>query len=221
VANEVLAVVRPELGALEVTGADRLEWLNGVLTCDVLSLVDGEARWGLALTKQGKVVTEVFVLSGSVSVTLAVSPGTASAVAAWLDGFLIMEDAEVADVSEAWSWATFHGTGSAAAAAQLVAARPGWRAAALDFTPAGGALVLLPRADLEELSTRAEARAGIHLASLDEWEGFRVRHLLPAFGQDFSEKNSPHDASMERRAVSWTSSPSSSTPCPTRSTCSR
>jgi folate-binding protein YgfZ len=133
-----------------------------------------------------------------------VSPGTANNVVAWLDAFLIMEDAEVAEATNAWSWATLHGEGASAAAERLVAGRAGWRSSALSFTPAGGAVVLVPRSELDVLATAVQASAGVHLASPDEWEGFRVRHLLPAFGRDFSEKSSPHDASMERRAVSWT-----------------
>jgi folate-binding protein YgfZ len=41
------------------------------------------------------------------------------------------------------------------------------------------------------------------LASDADWEAFRIQHAFGRFGVDFSENGNPHEAALDRRAVSW------------------
>ena len=54
---------RHEQGILRVTGADRLTWLNGLLTNDVLTRSRCYAAW---LTPQGRMITDMFVVDRDV-----------------------------------------------------------------------------------------------------------------------------------------------------------
>src|SRR5689334_15076686 len=94
---------------LTVTGPERLSWLQGVVTADVASLAPGEGCWSLVLTRQGKILADVLVVAAVDRVLLAVPPATARAIEEYLASFLIMEDAELADTSDAHAWLTLHG----------------------------------------------------------------------------------------------------------------
>jgi folate-binding protein YgfZ len=54
-----LLLAAPELGTLEVTGKDRLSWLNGLITSDVGKLRPGEGSYGLSVAKNGKIQCEL------------------------------------------------------------------------------------------------------------------------------------------------------------------
>ena len=55
-------VVEEDRRTLRVTGKDAVTWLNGLVTCDVASADGRRAVYGLLLTKQGKVVTDLEVV---------------------------------------------------------------------------------------------------------------------------------------------------------------
>ena len=65
---------RPECGLLEVTGADRTRWLDGMLTNDVTRLAPGRQGSGcpaLVLTRTGRIVADPHVLAFETSFWLA------------------------------------------------------------------------------------------------------------------------------------------------------
>jgi tRNA-modifying protein YgfZ len=52
---------------LVVSGPDRKTWLDGLLTCAVTEVTATKAGYGLLLTKQGKIVSDVFLLDSGTS----------------------------------------------------------------------------------------------------------------------------------------------------------
>jgi tRNA-modifying protein YgfZ len=197
-----LIVEQPALGTLVVSGPDRKTWLNGLVTCEVANLEPGQGAFGLALTKQGKIVSDLNVVAGERELFVSVAPGAPLFEA--LEAFLIMEDATLADRSTEFSWLTLHGP-SAAVLAATAGGRGQAIAAPIDWTGLGGAAIVVPRPAAAELA-RALAAAGssARLSSAEEFEAFRIERGLPRFGVDYDARDNPHDASLERRAVSWT-----------------
>ena len=200
-----LVALLPERGTLTVRGKDRRSWLNGLLTCDLNQVELGKAAFGLALTKQGKISSDLFVLENEHSIELSVAAGVAPALRETLDRHLVMEDAEIEDRSAELGWIALYGPSAAALARQLGTERA-LPSAALALTALGGALVVAPRADLAACGARLVELGGnrAHLASAEEWLGFRVAQGLGAFGIDFGPLDNPHEAALERRAISWT-----------------
>jgi folate-binding protein YgfZ len=49
----------------------------------------------------------------------------------------------------------------------------------------------------------APLAGGARLGDAAQWHDWRVEHGLPEFGVDFGSADNPHDAALERRAVSW------------------
>ncbi|MDE1905649.1 MAG: folate-binding protein YgfZ [Rhodospirillales bacterium] len=53
----------PHRGVLELTGEDRVAFLNGLVSNDVARAVPGNAVWAAMLTPQGKYLVDFFILS--------------------------------------------------------------------------------------------------------------------------------------------------------------
>lgn len=199
-----LWVARPDLGTLVVTGSERLSWLQGIVTSDVERLSNGEGSWGLVLTKQGKILADVAIVAAAEAAYLGIVRSAIERVAEWLSQFLVMEDAEIAERSDDFGWAVLHGPRAFGVAEELArsAGSPGG-AAAIDFTGLGGAALVVPRDAFAKVEAEAMGRSGVHAASEAEWQRLRVERLLPLYGIDIDDKRSPHEASLDRRAVSW------------------
>ncbi|MEP7053334.1 MAG: hypothetical protein ABJB12_23425, partial [Pseudomonadota bacterium] len=198
----VLVVLQPARGTLAVTGSEAKSWLNGLVSCDVLKVSPGQGAFGLVLNKQGKIQSEVEVVATARGLLLGVSPGVAEKLSAALDKFLVMEDAELSNATDAYAWVDFHGTG-AGALATSVAEACGGTAAIINFTSRGGATVVVERGQLLELQRFVERTPALSWASDAEWEAFRISQALGQFGVDFGEADNPHEAALDRRAVSW------------------
>jgi folate-binding protein YgfZ len=196
--REAVLLSGADRDTLIVTGPDRRSWLEGLITCELKNLAPGAGTWGLVLTRQGKVQSVVWVVASAEALHLALSPGTGPAMAAELGRMLIMEDAELAPPAEPQTWFSLHGPEAAARAARW-AERAGGVSAAIDFTGLGGAALVVPRA---REGVVLEGNAG---SLLDEsaWARLRLERGLPEFGVDFDAGDRPHEAALDRRAVSW------------------
>ena len=177
---------------LVATGKDRVSWLNGLVTCDLAKAAakgaSSEALYGLAVGKTGKILADIVFVVGEDRVLMVVPREGREALRASLEHYLIMEDVEVlADESKVL---LVDGPGAAAA---LDAARSaGASGGALE----GGAVVI---GDAED----ALLAAGAAKVSDDAWEAQRIERGVPRFGADFGDGTYPQEASLEKRAVSF------------------
>lgn len=164
---------------LLVRGPERKTWLDGLLTSKVVDVSAGSAGYGLLLTKQGKIVTDAFLLDTGSELFVGVAPGRGHAVRELLERYLVMEDAELEEAERAYGWYLALGAPEVGAGA-IVSGR-------------------LSLGDLQaELGLTEESLA---LPSADE---LLAAHGLGVFGVDFGERDNPHEASLDRIAVSWT-----------------
>jgi folate-binding protein YgfZ len=90
---------RRERGVLRVTGADRIEWLNNLLTNDLKQSAEPRACHAAWLTPQGRMVTDVIVVETGFETWLDVPAPLAASLAEQLDRLIFAEDARVADAS--------------------------------------------------------------------------------------------------------------------------
>jgi folate-binding protein YgfZ len=172
-----------ERDTLVVRGPDRKSWLDGLLTCAVAEVAPGVGRYGLLLTKQGKIVSDVFLADSGSLLFVGVAPGHGAAVHALLDRYLVMEDAELELAAPGPIW-LLEPAGATAGEAALARGQLALRDLSLslrvvDVAPASA----LPAARLADLL---------------------AQHGLGRFGVDFNERDNPHEASLDRVAVSWT-----------------
>ena len=199
----VLVVLQLARGTLSVTGSEAKTWLNGLVTCDVLKVTAGSGAFGLVLNKQGKIQSEAEVVATAEGLLVGVSSGVAERLTAALDKFLVMEDAELSDASNDYLWADFHGLGAATLAESAAKVCAG-TAAVMNFSAQAAATLVFERAAQPELERFIERTSALRLASAADWEALRITQALGRFGVDFGESDNPHEAALDRRAVSWT-----------------
>jgi len=183
--------------AFEAVGPDASSWLGGIVTCDVPTSPAAGVRWGLLLSKQGKIQAELLLTSaGPDQVTIAVRGGDAEGVRQVLDHHLVMEDAELGP-TEARAWAIAVSPSESELGALARAGLEVWA-----DPPLGTGLTLV-RAPAGPADLAGELAAHGHELSESSWAEARVTFGLPLFGVDFGEADNPHQAALERRAVSW------------------
>ncbi|HKO95031.1 MAG TPA: hypothetical protein VJU61_27945 [Polyangiaceae bacterium] len=182
-----------------VTGTERRSWLEGLVTCQVGQLAPGQGTWGLVLNRQGKIQSVLWVLATPDALWLGLAPGTMDQVEPELGRMLIMEDAELSRPERAMRWFTVHGP-QAVERARALAERFGGHSGALDWTGLGGAALLVEAERAPDVSEACREQ----LLSEDDWQRLRLERGLPEFGTDFDGRDRPHEAALERRAVSWT-----------------
>jgi folate-binding protein YgfZ len=169
---------------LLVRGPDRKSWLDGLLTCGVAGVTPGKAAYGLLLTKQGKIVSDVFLADTGQELLVGVAPGQGAEVQQLLDRYLVMEDAELVTPSEAVAWLLTYPAGGTPVAGAL----------------ARGALsmgTLAAELSVAQASVRGDSNEPALAALL-------AQHGLGVFGVDFGQRDNPHEAALDRVAVSWT-----------------
>jgi hypothetical protein len=206
--RSLLAVARPDLTTLEVSGEDRVSWLNGMLTCDLVKRGPSQAPYGLAVARSGRVLADaVILLDGSppdaASLALVVPATVTASLTEHLQHYLVMEDVELMPKPDEYvAWA-LHGP-RAAEVLMAVMKVGGARGGLVDATGLGGALLLVPTNDDARAALEASiAAAGGVVGDDAGWETLRLERAVPRFGKDFDEKTYPQEAGLERTAVSF------------------
>lgn len=168
---------------LLVRGPDRKGWLDGLVTCQVTGVSPGAAAYGLLLTKQGKIVSDVFLADDDSLLYIGLPPGQGAAVRELLERYLVMEDAELSAPEPAPAWYVVTGALPEPAAPM-----------------ARGALTL----GSLKCSLEVGAALGQGVAQSSALWALLAEHGLGSFGVDFDQRDNPHEASLDRVAVSWT-----------------
>ena len=197
-AETVLAVPAPDRAAIIVRGKDRLPWLNGLVTCELLKLGEDGAAYGLLVEKKGRIQTDLFVVPSKDELALAVPAHLRSELLETLDHYLIMEDAELEAVD--LSFVVAHGPSAGA----LLGLAP--YAGRIDLLGKGGVVLAVPSLEKAtfdaQLAVAVSAQGGV-VATEAEWEDVRIEHGLPRFGVEVDATLYPQEAALEKLAVSF------------------
>lgn len=86
-------------GVVRVTGADRLSWLHSLTSQQLTGLEPRTSAESLVLSPKGHLEHALHVVDDGEATWITVEPGTAPALAGWLDSMRFMLDVAVADVS--------------------------------------------------------------------------------------------------------------------------
>jgi folate-binding protein YgfZ len=202
-AESLLVRPRSDLGAIVARGPDRVSWLNGLVTCELAKAKAGDGVYGLAVGKTGKVLAELWIVVADDRLVVALARDHVAPLLEHLDRHLIMENAEVADASSEIAW--IFGHGPRAGEALSLARKAGAEGALVDWTGRHDAVaVAAPKSKEAEIVAALLALPDAARAADEAWESLRVSWGLPRFGVDFGEDNSPHEASLDKLAVSFT-----------------
>jgi len=198
-------VQRSDRGVLSVSGTDRLTWLQGLLTNDVLALPVGGVCDAAYLTPQGRMISDMRVVNAADRVLLDVPAALAASLRTKLDGLLFAEDAAIDDESEQLALIDAHGPLVTAIAGEAMSAIGAGAAAMVFDRPLGVPSVsIFAGRDAAAAIVARFAASGIPEVSLETVNVLRVEAGRPAFLVDMDEHTIPLEAGLEDRAISFT-----------------
>jgi folate-binding protein YgfZ len=180
-------------GVIDVEGPDRVAFLQGQLTQDVLGLQPGEVRPAAGLTPKGKLLYVARLVGLPETLRLLVPASLLESVTAHLSKYAVFQKVTVADRSAAWLRVGLYPGAS--------------RRPATEDDPPGGALrlsgegefaweILAPAADRGALEAWLR-RAGSAEVAEEVAEARRVEAGRPRFGSDMDTTNLPDEVNLE------------------------
>ncbi len=205
---------------LQLTGADRVSFLHGMVTQDVKGLPEQGVGYAALLTSKGAMVTDARLWRRSEDLVIETEPGLSAKAAEFLNRYLISEDAELHPATDSLALLSVMGPRALEVLAASVGgpmAVSGKRfevlrigetevlATAPQQLAAPGVDLLLPRTGLETVYRKlleVGAPLGLVSAGFSTFEVLRVEAGLPRFGQDMGETTIPLEANLER-AISY------------------
>jgi folate-binding protein YgfZ len=214
---------RSDRGRIVVSGQDRAEYLQGLLSNDIVGLKPGGGCYATYLTPQGRMIADVLVYELGDLILLTMSGGVTATVLAKLDQFIFSEDVKLGDVTDTFGQYAVIGPDAAKVVAQAVSGVSakelseledhGNLKAVFDGQPAiiarvtdtgeAGFDVFVERAQSEALKMQLQSAGaiGIDAATADI---VRIESGVPLFHRDMDEETIPLEAGIEGRAISLT-----------------
>ena len=191
-------VDRSDRGVLRITGPDRLSWLHSLTTQQLEGLAAGAAAQALVLSPNGHVEHHLTLTDDGTAVWVHVEPGTAAALAEFLESMRFMMRVEVADVSQDCAVLTVLGP----AAGDLVAGLEGVQAS-VNPGSFGTIDLIVARDQLPEVAGNL-LRRGATAAGMWAFEALRIAAHVPRLGLDTDHRTIPHEVGWIDSAVHLT-----------------
>ena len=195
--TEGAAVVRRgDRAVLSITGPDRLTWLQGLVTNDVLSLPVGGICDAAYLTPQGRMITDLRVVNFADRTVLDVPAPLSQSLHSRLEALLFSEDAEIKDQSRQVSIVDVHGPLAPTVTAGLSMVRD-------DAYGMPGYSAFIASGAVNEWVHQLVDKGAVE-TTLETLDVVRVEAGRPAFLVDMDEHTIPLEAGLEDRAISFT-----------------
>jgi tRNA-modifying protein YgfZ len=204
--HEQAGVLRRELrGRILLRGADRKDYLHGLLSNDILALGQGDWCYSTLLTAQGRMISDMRVFELGDLILIDLEREVASTVAEHLEKFVITEDVTVENATDTLVQLGVYGP----RAQEIVDAATTESSVAPDFVVPSSdtgisGLDLIVSVDRAEALASALQRAGAMPVDADTAELTRIEAGIPRFLVDMDTTTIPLEAGIEDRAISLT-----------------
>lgn len=197
-------IVREDRGLISLAGADRKEYLHGLVSNDILALQPGGASYATLLTAQGRMISDMHVFDAGDLLLISLELAVARQVAEHLERFVITEEVTVEEVTPRLRQVGLYGPQSARVLAALRE-----QPEAPPFTFPGDELGVEGfELVVEEGRTAAFAdalgRAGAVRLDAPTADVARIEAGVPRFLVDMDTSTIPLEAGIEDRAISMT-----------------
>jgi glycine cleavage system T protein len=209
-------------GLVQLTGPDRLSFLQGMLSNDLNAINPGEGQYAAVLNQQGKVLGDVRVLRSENSFYLDLWEVIKDKILEHLNRYLVADEVEVADRTEGYGILSLQGPQSEAFLRKLpghpqLPNKPLQHAIVEvdrakicvvrdSHTGESGFDLIVPKSDLRQIG---QALTEIGKPFSASWVGeeaqntLRVEAGIPRYGVDFMEENLLLEVGLDH-AVSFT-----------------
>src|ERR1700686_1010201 len=84
---------------IELTGSDRVRWLNGMVTNNIRDLARGRGVYAFMLNPQGRILADFYVFNRGDRLFLDTDQSQAEKILATFDHYIIMDEVEVSNLS--------------------------------------------------------------------------------------------------------------------------
>jgi len=223
-ARETVALVDKSYRAyLGFAGADRVRYLNAILTNNIKELPTGQGVVSLLLSPQGRIQAEIETYAEPERLWCVSYAMVREQLVPALQKYIIMDDVTLTDETGNFGTLGLEGPRAADVVRELAGAdlagfpELGFRDLAVGplacriirRSPGAilGAEFLASREDLPELwkvLRDAAARAGGGPLGYTALSALRLEQGVPWFGYDFGDRQIPHEARLERSHISYT-----------------
>jgi folate-binding protein YgfZ len=212
-------VLRPDRGVIRLTGADRLTWLDGLVSQQVRALAPGESVETLILTPQGRVQHQVSVVDDGLCCYVILDTAAIAELAEWLDAMIFSGDVSVRAQPDLSVWGVFGGAANnvlasaiseASGTSAVIVWHDPWTALVLGGVqyaaePHPGNSwdyreYLVPKTATERVAS-ALNDAGCTLSDLGAWDALRIAAWRPKREAEGDDALLPHEVDWMRSAV--------------------
>ncbi len=221
--RHTVAVVDTNFRAIfSLAGPDRQRYLNAILTSNVRDLKTGQGTIGLLLTPQGHILAEIETLAGEDKILAVSHAMVRERTFATLDKFIIMDDVTLEDVTASMGTLDLVGPRADELISKFarvdISAMPEFahveaklgaipcRIVRHTFTEHPAAMLVVAREQLiplwKELEARVRSHGGVP-AGMEALNSVRLESGIAWFGQDYDDRNIPHEASLENSHISY------------------
>ncbi|HZY63448.1 MAG TPA: folate-binding protein [Edaphobacter sp.] len=199
-------------GWIRITGADRVRWLNGMVTNSIQDLQQNHGCYNFLLSAQGRIQGDAYIFAQPDSFLLETASGQISALMSLLDRFIIMDDVELADISGTQSGLSIVGPHASlilekigltnAPHAELEMQIQPWRSSTITIIHAYSPLI--PRFELWadgaiiETLSQTLLDAGAILCGQESQQWLRVLEGTPIYGTDIRDRELPQETGQAR-----------------------
>jgi folate-binding protein YgfZ len=200
------------MGWIRVTGEDRVRWLNGMVTNSIQQLKDGEGNYNFLLTVQGRIQGDATIFAEPGTLLMETAASQVPGLMTLLDRFIIMDDVELADATDAQSGLLIAGPKAASLLAKiglnvedlaiLERRTMPWNATQIAVLHTESPLI--PRfelwADANTTSKLLEAlqNAGDVTCEAQSLEWLRILEGTPLYGTDIRDRELPQETGQTR-----------------------
>lgn len=209
--SETLLYALPERSVLTCSGEDRVQWLDGMISNDVATPGAGAVLPALVLTREGRIVSDPWVLVHEGALWLELEAAALEKTRAHLEKFIIADDVKLEDAGARFARFSLDGPGAEQALRAAGAeALPG-AGAHLSVVIAGQTLTLAAYGFTGEPAFQLFAAAGAREAlqgalcklpgvapgDAGRFECRRIEAGVPRFGFELDESVLPAEARLE------------------------
>ena len=194
------------------TGADRVRWMNGMVTNNVRDLPPGQGNYNFLLNAQGRILADMYIYNRGDYLLMDTARWQAPQLLEVMNKYIIMDDVELTEISEKLTSLAvqgprarevLHDAGfSFGELAPQQVQDITWNDLGLSVTRVAGDISHTYEIWLAPINAGAVwdalVRSGAKPAGTEALEMFRLAAGIPRYGQDISERYLPQETDQEQ-----------------------
>ncbi len=196
---------------IELSGGDRIRFLNGFCTNDLQRLAPGQGCEAFVTNVKGKTIGHVSIFCGPEHLILETVAGQAELILTHLDRYLIRDDIRMFDRTSEWGQLLVAGPRAGMGLDRWLNTdhdRPmrqdnGLSRYRIELGAIDAWLIFLPRRELGQRIDQLVSQ-GAASCSRQAWDILRVEASWPEFGKDVTDANLPQEVNRNATAISFT-----------------